>query len=571
MRLSSSPQAAHVDGRRSKMKQAPHNKEEFTVPIFHTFPEYLEGIARLYGPRPALSWFTRRKEEKTLTYTELTDKVAALRKVLWQKALPQGTHIGIVSENSADWIIVALAVISCGHVAVCVDTEQSDDSIRDMIQRSDAKYLFLSGTFLPICQPLLQNRQVEGIILMGGKSTEEGISSLDDLYVSGAALEAPNIQATREQTAEIVFTSGTTSKSKMVMLSQGAIIQNMCDTGTYVRLYERVFCSLPFYHAYGFNTAVLNSFLRGCHLYINGDLKTTMRDLQLSAPDSMLTVPLMMEAIHNQLWLGVEKAGKADSLKKLIHVASVCKKFHLPVKFKTFDSLREKICGSLRLIICGGAHLSKEIAEEFELLGIQVLQGYGITECCPLISVNCNYANKLGSVGLPLPTMEIRIVDEEVCARGPSVMQGYYKNPQETAEVLSEDGWFKTGDLGYLDKDGFLYLTGRKKNLIVFKNGKKVSPEKLEELISSIPMVKEVLGTGTANGVLADDVKLTASIYPDPQRTEGLSSYEILEHLQHEVDKINNTLPTYQQIQLVNIREKEFNKTGTKKIKRHGN
>ena len=554
------------------MKKTPYNKEEFSVPIFHTFPEYLDGIARLYGPRPALSWFTRRKEEKTLTYTELTEKVRALRSALAQKQLPLGTHIAVISENTADWIITAFAIIACGYVAVCVDTEQSDESIRDMVRRSDSRLLFLSGTFLPICLPLFQSGQVSGIVLMGSKTAEAGVEVLEDLYAVGAGLEIPSLpQADPSQTAEIVFTSGTTSQSKMVMLSQSAIMQNICDTGTYVRLYERVFCSLPFYHAYGFNTAVLNSFLRGCHLYINGDLKTTMRDLQLSSPDSMLTVPLMLEAIHNQLWLGVEKAGKEESLKKLIKAASVCKKFHLPANFKTFDALREKICGSLRLIICGGAHLSREIAEEFELLGIQVLQGYGITECCPLISVNCNYANKLGSVGLPLPTMEIRIEDGEVCARGPSVMQGYYKNPEETAEVLSEDGWFKTGDLGYLDKDGFLFLTGRKKNLIVFKNGKKVSPEKLEELISSIPMVKEVLVTGTANGVFADDVKLTASIYPDPQRTEGLSSYEILEHLQQEVDKINNTLPTYQQIQLVNIREKEFNKTGTKKIKRHGN
>lgn len=554
------------------MKTQPYNQADYSVPSFHTIPEFLDGIAKLYGSRPAISWFTRKREQKTLTYSDLTQKVSALRKCLLQAQLPQGTHIAIISENSIDWAIALLAITSSGHVAVCVDTEQSDDSIRDMIRRSDTSLMFLSNTFLPICTPLLQEGQIAGMILMDGNSDLPGVRPLSELYENGTQLEEQEtISISPDQPAEIVFTSGTTSQSKMVMLSHRAILQNICDTGTYVTLYNSAFTSLPFYHAYGFNVAVLDSLLRGIHLYINGNLKTTMRDLQLAKPDSMFAVPLMVEAIHNQLWLTAEKSGKADALRKLIQTAKLCKKLHLPLHFKTLDNLRKKISESLRLIICGGAHLSQEIAEEFELLGIQVLQGYGITECSPLISVNCNYHNKLGSVGLPMPSFEVRLDEGEVCVKGPAVMLGYYKAEKETAEVLSEDGWFRTGDLGYLDKDGFLYLTGRKKNLIVFKNGKKISPEKLEELILAIPMVKEVLVTGTANGEFADDVKLTASIYPDPERSENLSSYEILEHLQREVDKINSTLPSYQQIQLVNIREKEFNKTGTKKIMRHGN
>lgn len=556
------------------MKTRPYNKADYTVPFYDTFPEFLAGIAKTYGPRPALSWFTRRQEEKTLTYLELTQKVAHLRRGLLHQGLEAGSHVAIVSENSADWIISFLAVVSCGCVAVCVDTEQADSIIREMVCRSDARLLFLSPTFLPICLPLLDSGSVERVILMGGQSGDERVDAIDSLYKLGRSLEAddpqPPCPVALDQTAEIVFTSGTTSQSKMVMLSQKAVMQNLCDSSLYVYFYDRVFCSLPFYHAYGLNCAVLNTFLRGAHLYINGDLKTAMRDLHLAKPDTMLTVPLMVEAINNQMWLNVEKAGKANSLRTLMKVAALCRKLHLPVKFKTLEQLREKALGTLHLIICGGAHLSRELSEEFDLLGVQMLQGYGITECAPLISVNCNYANKMGSVGLPLKTLEVQLDDGEVCVRGPSVMQGYYKDPVQTAQAL-EDGWFRTGDLGYTDKDGFLYLTGRKKNLIVFKNGKKVSPEKLEELLSAIPMVKEVMVSGTANGAFADDVKLTASIYPDPQRCEGLSSYEILEHLQQEVDKINRDLPTYQQIQLVNIREKEFNKTGTKKIKRHAN
>lgn len=553
------------------MKTRPYNKADHTFPFYDTFPDFFDGITRTYGERPALSWFNRKKEEQTLTYAELTQKITALRRSILDLGITPGTHLAVVSENSADWIIAFSAIVSCGCVAVCVDTEQSDDSIRDMLCRSDSVLAFLSPTFLPICLPLL-NTQLNHIVLMSNRATDDRVLLLNDLIERGHGLpdvDCPPVLP--EQTAELVFTSGTTSQSKMVLLSHKAVMQNCCEAGIHVNLHKRVFTSLPFYHAYGLNLAIFSSFQQGAHLYINGDLKTTMRDLHLANPDTMFTVPLMVEAIHNQIWLTAEKAGKADGLRKLMKIAAFCKKCRLPLPFKTLDQLKEKALGTLRLMICGGAHLSKELSEEFDLLGVQMLQGYGITECSPLISVNCSYANKMGSVGPSLPSMEMRLDDGEVCVRGISVMQGYYKNPEETAAALSEDGWFRTGDLGSIDKDGFLSLTGRKKNLIVFKNGKKISPEKLEELISAIPMVKEVLVTGTANGAFADDVKLTASIYPDPQRTENLSSYEILEHLQREVDKINDTLPAYQQIQLVNIREKEFSKTGTKKIKRHSN
>lgn len=554
------------------MRKKPHNKADYTVPHYETFPAFVKGIAALYGDRPALSWFTRRQEEKTLTYKQLTDHVLALRNYLLHENLPQGTHIAILSENSADWIISALAVMSSGHIAVCVDIEQSDDSILEMLHRSDCRIVFLSGTFLSLCRPMLTSGELDEIILMGSRTEDRQARSIERLYELGSELPEPEREVvTEDMIAEIVFTSGTTSLSKMVMLDHRAIMQNMYDTGTRVCLYKRVFVSLPFYHTYGFNCAVLNSFLRGTHLYINGDLKTTMRDLKLAQPDSTLTVPLMLEAIHNQVWLTAERNGKDGALRGLMTVAKILRKLHIPFRPKAFAALRENISSSLRLIICGGAHLSREIAEEFELWGIQVLQGYGITECSPLISVNCNYVNKLGTVGLPMPSLEVRIEDSEVWVRGPSVMRGYYNDEEGTALAMTADGWFKTGDLGSMDRDGFLSLSGRKKNLIVFKNGKKVSPEKLEEMISIVPMVKEVVVSGTANGIFADDVKLTASIFPDPERTQGMSSYEILDQLQREVDEINRTLPSYQQIQLVNIRTKEFDKTGTRKIKRHHN
>jgi long-chain acyl-CoA synthetase len=282
----------------------------------------------------------------------------------------------------------------------------------------------------------------------------------------------------------------------------------------------------------------------------------------------MFAVPLIVEALRNQIWLGAERAGKAEGLRRLLRTCGRGRKLGVRLARDAVQEVHDTLFGKLHLIICGGAHLDQEIIEEFDLLGVQILQGYGISECAPLVSVNCNYANKIGSVGRPMPSVEVRIVADEVWVRGPSVMQGYYNAPEQTAEAL-EDGWFKTGDLGYLDRDGYLFLTGRRKNLIVFKNGKKISPERLENLLARIPLVKEVMVYGAANGSSADDVKLTASIFPDPERTVGLTSYEVLDLLQKEVDQINASLPAYQQIHMITVRDKEFVKTGTKKIKRY--
>lgn len=543
------------------------------LPLYHTFPEFLDGIAARFGDRPALSWFTRKKEEQSRTYRELTEEVKALRDGLCARGLAE-KRVALVGENSADWLTAFFAALSCGCAVVCIDIEQPDDTIRELLRLSDTQVIFLTETFVPICAPLTQEADGPAQLFLMGRGGADTLSgTLPELCGEGRALAAcgrsPDLPVVRpEQTAEFVFTSGTTSRPKIVMLSHQSILQNMRDASAVVHLYEKTFTALPFYHAYGLNLAALCSLYQGAQLTINGNLKNAMRDLRLAQPDTMFAVPLLVEAIHNQLWIGAERSGQAPALRKLLKLASVGGKLHLPLAERRLAAVRKEAFGDLHLIICGGAHLGTDILEEFHLLGVSLLQGYGITECAPLISVNSERNNRVGSVGAPMESMEVKLVDGEVWVRGPAVMQGYYKSPEQMREAM-EDGWFKTGDLGHRDKDGFLYLTGRKKNLIVFKNGKKLSPEKLEALLLPLPSVKEVMVYGTATGASADDVKLTACVYPDPEQTHGMSSYEILSRLQKEIDQVNARLPAYQQIQMITIRETEFSKTAMQKLKRY--
>lgn len=547
------------------MKRYPHNE----VTYYSRFRDMIDGMAEEYGESPAISWFTRKQEEKGVSYNKLRDDVRGLQEMLIRMGLA-GKHIAIVGENSYEWLLVYFAANYCGSVAVCIDIEQSDETILQMLEMADVSAIFLASPYREICEKYA--KQDANMFLLSGKGNLPTVQSLAEqgqmIWKEGSENREIDEQVCPDNTAAIVFTSGTTSYAKPVMLSQNAILTNASDALANVRIGDRTFTSLPFYHTYGLTCSVLSMLIPGSHLYINGNLRTVMKELQLAKPHTLLTVPLMLETIHSKIWLSAEENGKTEALKKLLKLKKIQFALGLKKSGKTLEAIREKTVGSIRLIICGGAHMSREIMEEFMYMGVTVLQGYGITECGPLVSVNRNEANKLDSVGLVTAHCEVKIEDGEILVRGANLMQGYYKHQELTDEVM-RDGWFCTGDMGEIDKDGFLYITGRKKNLIVFKNGKKVSPEKLEEKLKKISLVQDVMVYGAASGISTDDVQIAASIYPSPEKTEGMTSYEILEQLQREINRINDELPIYQQIQMVNIREQEFSKTALQKIKRH--
>ena len=539
------------------------------VKYYARFRDMIDGIVIGNEEKPAISWFTRSGQEKIVTLGKLREDVLCLQEKMIELGLA-GKHIAILGENSYEWLVVYFATTYCGAVAVCVDIEQSNQTIKQMLTMTDVDAIFASKCVEEICFEFAEENK-NFFALYDSASLTSVYKLIEDgkkIIDSGAANKDIEKNIKPEDTAAIVFTSGTTNYSKPVMLSQEAILTNASDALANVSIGKVAFTSLPFYHTYGLTCSVLSMLIGEAHLYINGNMKTVMRDIQLASPHTMLTVPLMLETIHTKMWDAIEQNGKTKAFKKLLKIQKLLMLMGINKKNNHIVALREKCFGSIELIICGGAHVDRSIMEELYIMGVMVVQGYGITECAPLVSVNRNKMNKFDSVGLVSANSEVKIQNGEILVRGKNVMKGYYNLPELTEEAM-EDGWFKTGDLGEIDKDGFLYITGRKKNLIVFKNGKKVSPEKLEEAIKKIPLVKDVVVYGAINGSSSDDVQVATTIFPNKEKTAGMNSYEILEALEIEINKINKEIPLYQQIQMINIREQEFSKTAINKIKRH--
>lgn len=530
---------------------------------------FLTGIREKYSDKPALTWFTRKGEEKSLSYAAFAEAALSFGEALLADGIA-GAHIGVAGENSAEWLIACFGIIASGSVAVLVDIEQPASIIESMLKETDVSLLIASPSVLSLLADEAPDCPLRNSAISMSGIGDRTVSALCE---QGRASLAPDSLIFRaeekpDSTAVIAFTSGTTSAAKPVMLSRRGLLENAAGSISMVRPSPRVFSSLPFYHTYGLTCGATCILLAGSHLGINGDMKTVSRDLARFDPEILMAVPLIVEMLHKKLWAGIEKTGRKGRVQRLIKLFLAELRLGRRTPFSSLSDVRSKAFGSLTTIVCGGAHLAPRLASELLGFGILVLEGYGITECSPLVSVNRKAAFCLSSAGRVLPGFSVRsAADGEILVQGPCVMLGYYNMPEAT-EAAMEDGWFHTGDLGEIDKNGFLHITGRKKNLIVLKNGKKIAPEEIERYLRHIPMVKEAVAYGAASGNSTDDVKLAVSVYPDPAYTEGMNTYEILERLQREIDSLNLRLPTYKQIQMTSLRAHEFSRTASGKIKR---
>lgn len=502
--------------------------------------DILEESEKKFSETAAVKWL-KKKEIYERNYHELTEHVREVRKGLLAEGF-EGKHIALIGSSSVEWIESYLGIITGKTVAVPLDAMLPAEDLADLINRSDSEALFLSPKNLRFLEELLAEcPKLKKVWLLQEEQTDfadRKVACLGKLKETGREAETDSKRPEAEDTATIIFTSGTTGKSKGVMLTQGNLASNVLSVDFPLEPETVVLSVLPIHHAFCLVMDWLKGFSLGATVCINDSLMHMVKNMGIFKPEIILMVPLMVETIYKKL-----SAASPLIPKKMVAA-------------KAFG-------GRLRIIITGGAHLDPFYIDKFAEYGISIFEGYGMSECSPVISSNTPGNHKAGSIGKPLPNAGISFEDGEILVRGSSVMKGYYKMPEETAETL-RDGWLHTGDKGYLDEDGFLFINGRIKNLIILSNGENISPEEIENKLALGKLVGEVVVTGENNG-------LTARIYPDQDAAAAkhMSEDKIRTELQAFLDNYNKSQPTYRQITGLVIRKNPFIKNTTRKIKRN--
>ncbi len=509
------------------------------------------------------------------SYTRLEMDINALGTAMLKMGM-DGYHIALLSESRYDWVLSFLTIMCGVGVAVPLDKELPNKDLALLLKRSDSDAVICSETFVPIITDILQEcPNIKVVIVMDSVKEHSDFYDIRDLIEQGQKILSQgdtsyiDKKIDPEGMCEIIYTSGTTGANKGVMLSQKNIMSDLFAFMHYIKVPSVSFSVLPIHHSFESTCNIFGVIYKGKTLCFNDSLKYLMKNIALFKPGMALMVPLFLETMYKRIWEEAKKEGLDKRLKFGIFISNILRKIGIDKRRFFFKPVLDKFGGNLEQIVCGGAPLRTELIKNFEEIGINIINGYGITECSPVISANASAWKKLGSVGKVLPGCEVRISEPdsegngEIQVKSDIVMLGYYKDEKSTKEVLAQDGFFSTGDLGHLDKDNFLYITGRKKNLIILPNGKNICPEEIEEAIGTIPLVKEVMVYAN------EDNMISADIFIDEQYLKDNKILDAKNALDTQIRKINNALPVYKRINDVNIIDKEFEKTTTKKIKRY--
>ena len=560
-----------------------------TARIYQPVENVLELIEHLYGygDKTAYLWNgkTRKDPDNSMTYTEFADEVVAVAAAIDKMGL-RGERIAVIGANSQMWVASYLGILASDSVAIPMDKELSEEAVLGFLESVSATAIFYDVSLSHMIEGIAgKSGLLSHFIAIGASEVPNdarfytfnrwldiGIAHISDGYT------CPPVTDNRKL-SEMLFTSGTTGSSKCVMLCQEnifSVVTSACETVDFGK--EDVILSvLPLHHTY--ELACMMALLNyGATSVINDSIARVVPNLQKYKPTAMVVVPLYINTFYKRIWAKAKDSKKDKTLRYGMKISNALLAFGIDVRKNIFKDVTDAFGGNLKKIICGGAALNPSLIYAFESLGISIYEGFGITECAPLTNVTPYYARKPGSVGPAVPACTVRIADGgdvndkgypegEIQVKGKNVMLGYYQNDEANANAFTEDGWFRTGDIGYMDEDGYLYITGRLKSVIVLDNGKNVFPEEIEEYLEEVEGIGEcvVVGRKGEDGV----TKLYALIYPNEEFAKDKEKEDLQAYFEAEIMKINHHVPTFKQIAFVELRDTEFEKTTTRKIRRH--
>lgn len=536
------------------------------------FRELLENCIEYYGELPV--FIEKDGVGGTIEYgaAAFRDMAVAFGSALLSRGLLGGGRVALLGETSVRWIATYFGVVAGGGVVVPVDKELPEDEMANVINDSGAGALVFSASYKAVVESI--KASLPGVKEYICLSEGMGHTCFDRLAAEGKKQGYGSylaVEIDENALSSLLYTSGTTGKSKGVMLTQKNILRAAQGGNQLFAIGKRLLSVLPVHHSYEFTQGIVQPITNGATICINDSPRYFLQNIQLFKPESIFLVPAYVEMIYKKIWANAREAGNEEQLRALVDKSREEMARGEDNRAVYFKSIKDALGGKLELLTCGGAPLPAFYSEAFFDMGILLLQGYGITECAPLVSVNRNLCNKHGSVGLPIGCCEVRITnkdkegDGDIWVRGDNVMLGYYKNPAATAEVM-DNGWFNTGDVGYIDEDGFLYITGRKKNLIVLSNGKNVYPEEIEGYLYRIPYITEVVVYAVMEGGV--EIKLHAEIFVNDMGRQGRSDEQLMADIGRDIENVNRSLPGYKQVHDFALRKHEFQKTTKKSIKR---
>ncbi len=561
------------------------NTKGRVYPLYETtkmrdFRDMTENVAKKYPDDIAFSFKKNPRDEEIvrLTYTQVKNDVRDFGTEVRNLGMNGKTAV-LIGQNSYEWCCIYLAAIAMGVVLVPIDRECVSADLANIINSADCEYVFYGSDVKEKIFALKDElKTVKKYIAFsddedaddtfaqikerGGKSFAEGNNIYYDAEIDPEKLSA------------IVFTSGTTGNSKGVMLSQKGMCIDMTNGMYNFAITRKTVNVLPLHHTFGSTINLIGHFGQGSGIYLSSGLRYITTELQNEKPGHLIVVPLFVESFYKKIIHSAEKSGKLAGMKILIKVSNFLRLFRIDLRRKFFKDIHKVFGGNLSLIISGGAAMNQKIIDFFDGIGVTILNGYGITECSPLISCNRNEHQEKGSVGIPILDEEVKIAnpDEngegEICVKGPNVMLGYFNNPEATKAAFDEDGFFRTGDYGRIDKHGWIYITGRVKNMIILSNGKNVYPEEIEKEIQGISGVGEVVVYAGESDNRANRDVIVAEIFPDEETLKMHNITDYQKYFETEIIKINHRMPPYKRVDRVKIREAEFEKNTSKKIMR---